>query len=98
MSAYIHAVDIYDFDVLHNWYQKINDTKLIPVGKNIKLSCWIKTKDASDVILMIQCWKNEDLSIESMVKSQTSKSYYESISGTSNWQQYSIELVNVPSN
>jgi len=98
MSAYINAVDVYDFDVLHNWYQKINDTKLIPFGKNIKLSCWIKTKDASDVILMIQCWDNENLAIENMIKSQTSKSYYESINGTNNWQQYSIKLVDVPSN
>ena len=96
-SIYIEGVDVFDITVFNNWYQLINDTDLIPHGENIELSCWIKTKNAEDVLLMIQCWDSEDLSLDNMIKSQTSKSYYESINGTISWQKYSFKLIEVPS-
>jgi len=96
-SIYIEGVDVFDITVFNNWYQLINDTDLIPHGENIELSCWIKTKNAEDVLLMIQCWDSEELSLDNMIKSQTSKSYYESINGTISWQKYSFKLIEVPS-
>ena len=94
MSGYIYGNDSYNFSVYHNWYQKINATEL--VRENIELSCYIKTRDADDVVLMIQCWSSENLSLDNMIKAQTSKSYYDGINGTNNWEKYSVKLINIP--
>ena len=97
MSAYIQGIDVFNITVISNWNQNINDTNLIPYGKDIELSCWIKTIEAEEAILMIQCWDKEDFSIDNLIASQSSKSY-DVINGTNSWEKYSIKLVHVPSN
>jgi len=95
MSAYIQGLDEFDFSVLNNWYQIINDPSVIPYGKDLVLSCWIKTKDAEEVILMVQCWDDENLTLNNLLSYQSSLSYG-NITGTDIWEEYSIKLVDVP--
>jgi len=95
MSAYIHGIDIYNDSVISNWNQAINDTNIIPYGKDLILSCWIKTVDAEDVIMMIQCWDSTEIKPDNLIKYQSSKSYG-AINGTIIWEKYSIKLVDVP--
>ena len=57
----------------------------------------IKTFNAEEVIMMIQCWKDESLAVENLISSQTSRSY-EVINGTNSWKQYGLKLVDVPYN
>jgi hypothetical protein len=92
-SAYIVSEDEFDIVVISNWNQHIYD---IPHGKDIELSCWMKSKNAGEVITMIQCWNNYALSLNHLKKSQTSRSYYDKINGTNNWDKYTIKLVDVP--
>jgi len=95
MSAYIKGVDIYNESVISNWNQKIIDTSIIPYGEDLILSCWIKTVDAGDVILMIQCWNSTEINFKNLIKYQSSTSYGK-INGTIIWEKYSIKLVDVP--
>jgi hypothetical protein len=95
MSAYIKGVDVFNITVVSNWNQYINDTDIIPYGEDLILSCWIRTENADDVIMMIQCWNSEELLLDNLIKDQTSKSYG-NINGTDIWKKYSIKLVNIP--
>ena len=95
-SAYIHGVDLYSGDVITNWNQKINDSDVIPHGKDIELSCMIRTRDAGEVILLIQCLSEDIMSTDYLLKDLQISRSYENITGTNGWKEYTIKLSKVP--
>jgi len=88
-SASIHKISNTDINnelVNNNWAQDIH---IIPIGRDIELSGYIKTVDVGDdsVVMVIQCW-DENFNI---VGFATTQGIY-NISGTTDWTQYITSL------
>ena len=88
-SISISNEHIYDEEVNNNWAQTIN---IVPVGRIAELSGWVKTIDAESVVMVIQCW-DEDNNLIGFGSTQSTTN----ITGTTDWQMYEAS-VNVPEN
>ena len=86
-SVYINNTHIYDKTVCNNWAQTINK---VPKERTVELSGWIKTTNAENVVMVIQCWNI----LGGMVAFGTTQTATE-INGTNDWQMYNA-LVYVP--
>jgi hypothetical protein len=76
----------YDQTVCNNWAQKIFD---VPIGETIRLSAYIKTKDADSVNVCLQCW---DASGNMLAFASTNV-----LRGDYDWTMLRAEPVTVPS-
>jgi len=86
-SACIKNTHIYDEEVSNNWAQTIT---IVPLDRFVELSGWVKTIDAESVVMVIQCWdENNKLVGFGTTQSETN------ITGTTDWTQYSA-TVKVP--
>jgi len=88
-SVSINNTHIYDEVVCNNWAQTIN---IVPVGRIVELSGWVKTIDVESVVMVIQCW-DEDNNMVGFGSTQSTTN----ITGTTDWQMYKAS-VNVPGN
>lgn len=70
-----------------NWMQEI--AKDVPVGKKIKMTGFIKTKNVKGVApIGIQCW---NIKTNKMIKFGTTQ-LSQPISGTTNWKKVTVEM------
>lgn len=88
-SASISNTHVYDVNVSNNWAQTI---KVVPVDRVIELSGLIKTIDAENVVMVIQCW-DDDNNMAGFATTQTQNN----INGTNDWKMYNTSVL-VPSN
>jgi len=56
-SVSIYNIHNYSEEVSNNWAQTIS---LFPVDKTLELSGWVKTVDAENVVMVIQCWGKDN--------------------------------------
>jgi hypothetical protein len=83
-SICIKNTHIYDEEVCNNWAQTIS---IVPFDRFVELSGWVKTIDAESVVMVIQCWdENNKLVGFGTTQSETN------ISGTLDWTQYSASV------
>ncbi len=83
-SVGIKNSHIYDEEVNNNWAQTIS---IVPLDRIVELSGWVKTIDAESVVMVIQCWdENNELVGFSSTPSETN------INGTNDWTQYTTSV------
>jgi hypothetical protein len=87
-SVSISNTNIYDEEVSNNWAQTIDN---VPIDKTVELTGWLRTVDAESVVMVIQCWDEND----EMVGFGTTQTEG-NITGSSDWTQYTAS-VNIPS-
>ncbi|MEA3457222.1 MAG: hypothetical protein U9R21_00915 [Candidatus Thermoplasmatota archaeon] len=83
-SVSINNTHIYDETVCNNWAQTINK---VPKERTVKLSGWVKTTDAENIVMVIQCWNI----LGGMVGFGTTQTATE-INGTNDWQMYNASV------
>ena len=84
-SVSISNNHIYDEEVCNNWAQIIS---IVPVGRTVELSGWVKTIDAESVVMVIQCWDEDDNNLIGFGSTQSTTN----ITGTSDWQMYKASV------
>ncbi len=83
-SVSINNSHIYDDQVSNNWFQRIQN---IPVGRTVELSGWVKTINAENVVMVIQCLDKE-YNFLGFGTTQTKNN----ITGTKDWQMYNASV------
>lgn len=83
-SVNIKNNHIYDEEVSNNWAQTI---RIVPLDRIVELSGWVKTIDAESVVMVIQCW-DEDNKLIGFGSTQSDIT----INGTTDWTEYSASV------
>jgi hypothetical protein len=80
----IKNTHIYNRTVANNWAQEI---RKIPIGKTVELTGWIKTKDAEEVVMVIQCF-DKNYNFTAFGTTETP----DPITGTTDWTLYEASV------
>lgn len=83
-SVSINNSHIYNETVCNNWAQTI---KKIPFGRELELSGWVKTINASAVVMMIHC-RDKNQNTIAFGTTETAQP----INGTTDWQRYTASV------
>ncbi len=83
-SAYINNTHVYQENVSNNWAQTIES---FPNNRTIELTGWVKTIDAESVVMVVQCWDENNSLIEYATTQLESP-----INGTNDWALYNTSL------
>jgi len=89
-AAMLHTPLPYDKEPTNNWSQNIIAELS---GKKLRLSGHIKTREATEAAIWVQCWQKRPLRLLKLVNSSTDAPMY----GTREWEEVTAEFT-VPAN
>lgn len=84
-SAMLHTPTPYPEEPLNNWSQNVNGEF---AGKRIEAAAWIKTRDAGEAALWVQCWRRQPRALLHTANSSTVDPVY----GTMPWRQVRLNF------